>query len=416
MAHDQDFFRFLVWCGLVIAGGVIGAVTLVVIVDPYRIHQVLEVSGFNQTKPAPDRYREEIKLTGAKAMNANAFILGNSRAEVGFDPEHPIFSAKRLSVYNLALAGTNVSTARREFDYLRKQGQKAAVIVLGLDFLDFLGGAPKPAIENNSGSHAADGLKWKFDTIFSLNSVADAIKTLKIQHAQEAETMTSRGLNPLHEYQKYAREQGYYALFRQRAIENAKTYARKRRDSAAAGEQFQGRDQLDAILSAAAIDGTEIHLVIYPYHAQILAMFEQADLWPSFERWKTILIGDITAIQQKYPNSKVTLWDFSGYSRYQCEAIPGRDEKHRNTQWYWEAGHFKRELGNLVIDRLFGSDAEGEWGVALSQANDAANRARIARERAACLTANPRLFEEVVRLTGGTHIQAIRFDRSGDKQ
>lgn len=398
MSNDRDFIRFLLWSGMLVLAGAFSVVILVVFVDPYRIHGILEIAGFNHIKPVPDRYREEIKLTGAQSVHANAFILGNSRAEVGFDPEHPAFEKRGLSVYNLALAGTTLASSRRKFEYLRAHGKKASVIVVGLDFVDFVGGSANFVNEDNSGSHPIDGLKWKFDTVFSLYSVADAVKTLRIQNASEAETMTSRGLNPLLEYRKYAREQGYYALFRQRAVENAKTYERKRREALANDERFHEVENLRAILSEAASDGTEIYLVIYPYHAQILALFEYGDLWPAFETWKSFLVKEIELIQQAYPNSKVALWDFSGYSRFQCEAIPGANEKDRNTQWYWEAGHFKRELGNLIIARLFDSESVSDLGMQLSRKNQTANRERIANERNTCLAANPQVFQDAAQL------------------
>lgn len=405
MAANRDFVRFLTWTTAVIFVGALLAVLLVVVVDPYQIHRLVDIPGFNRIKPTPDRYQEEIKLTGARAMNANVFMMGNSRAEIGLNPDYTGFSAHGYSAYNLSISGTRVSTARREFEYLRDVGQKPAMIVLGLEFLDFLidPSTSQPPYQVAKSAHAVDGLKWKFETLFSLSSTLDAMKTLQIQHRPEAETMTLRGFNPLQEYKKYAREEGYNALFQQRAMENAKSYVRKPR-SLIAPETGSSRDldELRAFFSAVSKENTELHLIIYPYHAQILAMFEQTGLWPLFEEWKRLLAREVDAVRKANPDSRITLWDFSGFSNFQCEIIPEKGDTTKSTQWYWEAGHFKPALGDVMLARLLDKPKEpfvtGDLGFPLTLSGLDENRQRIERERAACLASYPELFSDVAKI------------------
>ena len=64
------------------------------------------------------------------------------------------------------------------------------------------------------------------------------------------------------------------------------------------------------------------------------------------------------------------MWDFSGYTTYQCEAVPAKGDKKKATRWYWEAGHFKRELGDLILDRIFSRGAEiNQFGALLTLDN-----------------------------------------------
>ena len=64
---------------------------------------------------------------------------------------------------------------------------------------------------------------------------------------------------------------------------------------------------------------------------------------------------------------KVEVWDFSGVSPETLEAIPTRGDRKTHLNYYWEAGHFKKELGNLVIDRLLGK--QNDFGIKLDSGN-----------------------------------------------
>ena len=44
----------------------------------------------------------------------------------------------------------------------------------------------------------------------------------------------------------------------------------------------------------------------------------------------------------------VELWDFTGFSPYTAEQVPRPGDTRTELQWYWEAGHFKKSLGDLL--------------------------------------------------------------------
>ncbi|MCU6434125.1 hypothetical protein LPB67_10130 [Undibacterium sp. Jales W-56] len=406
MPTHTDFVRFLRLTAITIALGVIAAMSLVVMIDPYRLYRLVEIAGVNQVKPQPDRYQEEIKLSNARQLKANALIFGNSRAEYGLNPDYAGFAKAGLSGYNLALSGTKIATTRRDLAYLRSIGQTPDFVILGVDFLDYLVDASKPPIPTaspGSNPHDVSDIKWQFDVLFSLSSVADAVKTLRIQNDTEAETISPRGLNPLQEYKKFAREQGYYAIFQQRALEYAKTFSGKPHDLAypATGSTPE-LDGLRATLAMIASDASEAHIVIYPYHAQILALFDQAGLWPAFEVWKKILLGEVSVANKSHPDATIRLWDFSAYGAAQCEVIPDKGDTKSVTKWYWEAGHFKQSLGDLMLARMLEQrtkqTAASTIGIQLNEQNFLENQARIRQEKTVCANAYPALFRQVEQL------------------
>lgn len=402
--------RFLRWFGGSIFGGVVLCLGLVILIDPYDQFRIGVFPGFNLIKPRLGRYQNEIKLSQAARIDADALILGHSRAEVGFDPEAPAFARRGLTAYNLAIPGTSIDTARRQVEYLLQTGSKPKVLILGVEFLDFM---EAPRKEPANASPMLPEIKkkmnlgwfWRFDTVFSLASVKDAIHTLFIQHDQKSETQTSKGFNPLNEYQALVRREGHFVLFRQRAHENSKVYLAKANGSLSLADLAH----LRAILAMARELDSDVNLVIYPYHAQILALFEETGLFPLFEEWKGQLIHEISVARRLEPNAHIALFDFSGYGPYNCEKIPVENDRESSTRWYWEAGHFKKELGDVVLNRVLPDpatphlqpDSENRqevFGFRLNESSAVRNSQRMHMERLRCATEYPALFEEAAYL------------------
>jgi hypothetical protein len=407
--------RYLRSLLLALALGACAVIAVVWLVDPYGLYDhAFERRGVNVVKPALSRYQDEIKSRHALALAPAIVILGNSRAEIGFDPDGPALAALRepgrmpaYTAYNLAISGSSIAVARRQLEYLVRMGKAPRMIILGVEFLDFIdapgtrpaaAAGPSPAASQH---HPAEARFWRFDSLFSLTALEDALTTLRIQHADDAETMTARGYNPLREYAAMARREGYAALFRQRAQENARIYLRK------AGGRPSASDaaHLAAMLALASRTGIEVRLLIYPYHAQILALFEASGLWPAFTKWKADLLEAVLAARRRDPAVRIALYDFSGYGHYNCEAIPAPKERPGATRWYWEGGHFKGALGERVLARVLDDPVAPSSDVAFAPASRAfgfrlepgsldADTARIALERAACARAYPTLFAD----------------------
>jgi len=138
MTANKNFSQFLLLLASTLVLGIILSVLLVFIIDPYGIYRQVDITGFNHIKPGLKRNQEQIKLTIASKVKSNAYILGNSRAEIGFNPEHIAFRNTGYSAYNLAIPGTFIDTASRQNRYLRSIGQQPELAIIGLDFLDFL--------------------------------------------------------------------------------------------------------------------------------------------------------------------------------------------------------------------------------------------------------------------------------------
>lgn len=386
---SRDHRRFLLALCACLALGILATIALVVIVDPYGLYGVVDRPGFNAVKPGLSRYQVQIKQAHALRLRPQVLILGNSRAEIGFDPAAPAFAAAHGAVYNLAIPGTGLGTSSHQLTQLLAAGVKPTTVILGVEFIDFL------ALKSPPASTAKPGAKpfWQFDALFSLASVKDALHTLRIQDDAEAATLSADGFNPLRDYGAHVRNDGYHKMFTQRAHENVATLKRKS-VTALTQEDFT---LLRALLVQAAGSDAAVKLVIYPYHAEWLAMLEAAGLWPLFEQWKVQLVREIAGVKASRPGASISLHDFSGFGPYNCERIPAAGERGAVTQWYWEAGHFKKALGDVVLERLL-LPASQSSVPGLDSTSLAANTRRIAAERLECMATQPDVFSSATKM------------------
>lgn len=392
-SEKREFSRYIGWTSAILVGGALLATLAVLIVDPYHLFRFIDKAGFNRLKPSPDMYREQIKLAQAKSLHPNLLLLGNSRVEVGFDPMSPKLRKASYSAYNLALAGTSLVVANNMFEDMRTAAQPPASAIVGLEFLDFLVDPATPQSLPGQAKSVFFPLEWRFETVFSIKAVTDTWRTLRLQKTENPETMTTRGHTPLFEYNKFARQEGYYSIFRQRGQENAKSLLRRPHSLyGAQGQPSTSVDKLRHMVTTMARDGTEVHLLIYPYHAELMAMFGETGLQTIMDEWRRMLVGEVDAVRKQFPNARIILWDFSGYGPVQCEAIPARGDTRSVTRFYWEAGHFKTSLGDLILERILEKD--NGFGIALTASNLEQNKQRIAAERSECQTLNPQIFAQ----------------------
>jgi hypothetical protein len=139
--------------------------------------------------------------------------------------------------------------------------------------------------------------------------------------------------------------------------------------------------------------GIDLRLVIYPYHLLLMLQLQDAGFWPLFEEWK----ADVATLSDdaRRRGVHVSLWDFGCPNELTAEAVPPEGERGAAMQWYWEAGHFKKELGDLVLARVLGAgDSNGAdgFGLELTTAN-VGERNKACRAALAAMRRSSRLLD-----------------------
>ncbi|WP_079435657.1 hypothetical protein [Zoogloea sp. LCSB751] len=370
---------FITLFGILAATGGVNA-----LMDPLGVLGAPRIHGINVKMPYLDHHRELARFKAAQQVCAKAGIFGNSRSEIGFDPASLAFTGRGLSAFNHAIPGSGLQLALRQLNWLASINCLPETIVLGVDFADFLGGSrvvPLPTIQS-APPPRIDG-PFLAETVFSLNGLMDSLTTLRTQRVAHPATITPLGFNSLDNYLDEVASQGHYVLFRQRAEENLRRWrgkpARLRPED---GTPSADEVELRAFVAQATAAGSHVHLVIYPYHAEIRLMLEGIGLGGLLADWKTNIVT--LAEQAGRQPAQVEIWDFSGLSAETLEPIPAQGDLQTQLNYYWEAGHFKKALGDKVLARVLGT--EGNFGVKLDsgmiQAHVAQDRARVQTELA----------------------------------
>jgi len=101
-------------------------------------------------------------------------------------------------------------------------------------------------------------------------------------------------------------------------------------------------------------------------------------------------------------NKAIFLWDFSQFNDYTEEAIPAKGDRQAKMRWYWEAGHFKKELGDLVLNRIFGRPGSREgFGILLNSENVEAQIAKLRAQEASYRLKHAQQVEALEELASG---------------
>jgi len=357
--NAREYLWAWFWWTVLLLGSV---VAVNIVVDPYGLFRVVDVPGVNRVKSQASERGSLFKHVSLERMHPSGLILGNSRAEIGFDPESPAWPPRARPVFNLALPGAGISAVAGDFAKALR-GSTPKLVVVGLDFLDF---RVDPSSSDTfqipaPGADPPVELREHVSALLSIGALADSLATVKAQHELYPTSLTDAGFNPKQDYVGIARREGYYALFRQRDQENALAYLRGPKSIfQAARRPGAGFDAVEGIVALAAARGIKLRFVVYPYHAHTLMLFQLTGLWPAYEDWKRELARRIDAAPGAID---VQLWDFTGFSPYSDERVPIPGDTRTELQWYWEAGHFKKALGDVLLAEMFAAPMDGErWG------------------------------------------------------
>lgn len=357
-----------------------------VAVDPYGLFRLIDRSGFNSIKPAAATHGAMTKAYQLVRVKPKILVLGNSRAELGLDPAHPALAAQG-PVYNAALPGTGVKTSLRFLQHAlasnaSNPADQVKVVVWGIDFMDFLTDAAAPRHAAVPGKddgrllgpdnvHATQWQQQSRDyliTTLTLTALLDSVHTLASQTNPYAVDLTPLGFNPMHDYIKISSDEGYWNVFRQKDQANAKALLRRPKDIFdASGHSSQEFDDLKEVMRLCRQHGVKLQLFTYPYHAHLLEIIRITGHWPAFDAWKRTVVKILADEASLANRSAFEFWDFSAFNSLTSETIPAKGDRKTRMRYYWESGHFKKELGDLMLDRMLRPSApHAEFGTLLT--------------------------------------------------
>lgn len=357
------------------------------LVDPYGLFGTHRIPGFNELKPTASERVRVIKPYMAARAKPRVVIGGNSRPEMGLNPQSACWQSADQPVFNIGIPGADVFMQIRYVQHAVESG-KAQRVLFGVDFLDFLVDSSKPtgAIDwerlgqsyegrLNLGSKELLGVHTSLQMVedavsglFSLVALGDSITTVASQRDYDSATRLEDGFNPALDYLPIIRNEGQAVLFRQKNLEVRKRLQQKDLGVLDVyGHRTMPLEALRRFLGWSKSRGINVVLFINPYHSDYLVQIEMAGKWALFEDWKR----QLTIIADEY---SVPLWDFNAFDQYSTESPPAPNDKHTMLHWFWEPAHYRHELGDLMLAAMLSrpcgaSTAPGQFGVEITEAS-----------------------------------------------
>jgi hypothetical protein len=323
-------------------------------IDPYRLFFKGDLYADTSLKPRPRSNEPQIKGVLAMTARPEVLIIGNSRAEIGFNPKE-ISEKTGLRVFNLGLAGFQLRKSTTELDSILSL-KTVKVALIGIDFWDYINDLGSPSEDPSmpqlptSERLVSRGTKLAFESLFSSTAVMDSVRTLNARRSLYPETLTSLGFNPMLDFKGHTKTSGYFATFmtgdvpvRKRFNEVVQLYKNRVPENSV---PFSSTRDIVAKLQK---NGVKVILFTYPIHVSYLDMIDSAGLWQDFDTWYNAIV---TLGVNKNGQKVADVYDFTCGSSMGLEKIPSKGDRTSVMKYYWDSGHFKSTVGNEIASEL----------------------------------------------------------------
>jgi len=349
-------FIFLIFLGI--------SVVINYLVDPYGLFDSKRVNGFNQLKPKATRHVRVTKPYLVDVFNPRSIIAGNSRPEIGLDPENSCWPESYRPVFNLSVPGSSVYMAARYIQHAIA-GNEIKQVFWGLDFNDFLNDVARnesvvtwPPVEETFEERLrvrADGsnndiyywskIKDQLTFLFSLDALADSFNTIVRQSNERTPTIRRDGYNPAKDFLDIIALEGQGLIFRQTNINTSAMFNKPERTLFTNNNTSLQFESVRQLLKFSQKNNVNVVLFINPYHSDYLETIEIAGLWEHFLLWKK----QLTYLAAEFA---VPLWDFSSYNELTNIQPPVIGDNKSILRWFWEPAHYRKEYGDLILSQM----------------------------------------------------------------
>jgi hypothetical protein len=347
------------------------------IVNPYDLWNGPALKGFNLAKPEQDTHDRQYKTTKLRLLKPTTVFLGTSRTEKGIDPNNKNIM---MHAYNCAISGGRPDEYEVFFNIAKQLGVKE--IIIGTDFFAFYA----KEVVNKNDFIIAQPLKY----IISTDVLMSSIKS--ILSKKPTTFLESGRMDPLFI------QTAYSSSDKKQNFQSSETWYRQGLYGALfLKNQEKHWQAFERILDTAHRNNIQITLFISPCHARQWEVLDSSlgyDMFETFKRRLTKVNEQSAYINHKQP---YPVWDFSDYNKLTTEEIP---KGNTEMKWFWDSAHYKKELGDIILDRMFDGNFSGgqdypDFGVKLTSQNIEAHLLKLRNEREQWRLTHPQDVKEI---------------------
>ncbi len=319
------------------------------VVDPYNLYKM----DFYPNKPKQTGQMRLIKLLEIKEKIPVSIVLGTSRADMAIDPTHQYFQQPS---YNLSNSGATVYEAK----YYVKEAVKLGVknILLVADWRMF-----------NDTMKKTDDFESYFDNLniykylLSYKSFKDSIYTIKNQNLNNF--YFSNGLmNDSHMWNSISSQGGHFSVMKKDEKSYYKSYSSNNKYRDTKKNSFI---DFIKILRICYENKINLEIIFGPSHIrqwEAFSYYHDINIW---YKWKKDVVLAVNQVAKEKNKNPFRVFDFSVYHDFTAEKVP--TDPQVTMKYHWESSHYKKELANIVLDRLLGISPYKDFGVELNIQN-----------------------------------------------
>ena len=202
-------------------------------------------------------------------------------------------------------------------------------------------------------SDTADAASDRFSLLFSTTTLRDAIVTLRGQSDPAA--FDSLGMRVWHGQEVVLDRLGGAAAVIRGLLKNWNPILVAPKMQYCFTNPETGMTTFDPfrfMIRKAYAEGTDLRLFVTPLHAVVRATIEALGLGERYAFWLRELVRINEEEASRAGRQPFPLWDFSAPNSITTERIPELGDR-SPMRWFWERSHYRKQTGDLILDRIF---------------------------------------------------------------
>ena len=324
------------------------------IVDPYGIYK----TNIFQNKPEQDKNIRLAKVVKVEELKPFSISLGTSRTEYGYDPNHQYFSKPS---YNLAVSAASLYENRLYLEHAIKQGNLKEVILVA-DWIMF----NDPKMRKLDDFENSFNIENIYKQLFSVDLFISSFKTIINQKSKSP--YLENGQSDWYFNQENIDKQGGHLKVMNKDEESYyKKSDFKYNSNIYQDTKKSSFDDFRKILELCYQNNIKLDIVFGPSHIrqwEAYDYYQDIETWYKWKKDVVLFVEKIAGEQEKIP---YRIMDFSVYHELTAETVPTNPKE--KMKYHWEASHYKKELGDIVLDRLLNISPYKDFGVELNSEN-----------------------------------------------
>ncbi len=343
-------------CLVALMGGYFIITTLLSLtVNPWRINKTpFEIDALDSSREISGTVRVG-KAALANKGNWQTVILGSSRMEIGFNPEHPVFADTKT--VNLAMSAANILETVPAGNYVLDRNPGIKTLILGIDAGDLHNDLDSrkyntrffnsPFADNNI------SIERSINQLIGGRSLVDSIATIQrhLSGKQPDRSHLGQWINPNYPGNLRAYVESTFKM----GFEPSRDAWNLRSQTLRQGKA----DLLSGFIKRVREEGIRMYIIIPPQHA--LKQIHPELNAPTTVCWEKDLLElreictKANSVNSQAP--PVELWSFLHFNEYTTRKMPSGNAGIQRMEGWFDLGHAQDALGDLILNNLFSREA-----------------------------------------------------------